>query len=96
MTDSSPRASLIASHPAARPGASRVKATFADLRVGDYMTNEQGEQARWVEVVEIRRPGRDGADVSVLFEIPEPVNLRSMETRYWIERSDETPVVVDR
>lgn len=88
--------SLVASHPAARPDARRVDVTFSELRVGDFMTNEQGDDARWVEVVEIQRPGKRGADVSVLFEIPEPENLRSMETRYWIERSDDTPVVVDR
>lgn len=87
---------MTAPHPAARPDANRVKVTFADLRVGDFMTNEDGADARWVEVIEIRRPGRRGADLSVLFEIPEPVNWRSMETRYWIERSDDTPAVVDR
>lgn len=83
-------------HPAARPDALRLATTFADLRVGDFMTNEEGPGARWVKVIEIQRPGKRGAEVSVLFEIPQPENLRSMETRYWIERSDDTPVVVDR
>lgn len=87
---------------AARPSAIRKTVTFADLRVGDYMTNE-GASGRWVLVVEIRGPSsyvksrhqavKDG-ELSVLFEVPESVAV-SGETQYWIERPADSPVTVD-
>lgn len=87
---------------AARPAARPLETTFGDLRPGDYMTNE-GPRGRWVKVVEVRGPSchaktrqqRVGDnEVSVLFEIPEAVEV-SGETRYWIERDRDQPVLVD-
>src|SRR5438105_15145077 len=40
---------------AERPEAERQTITFGDLKVGDYMTAETGEHARWVEVTAIRK-----------------------------------------
>lgn len=40
---------------AARPDADRRDVTFAELRVGDYMTNEP-PGGRWVRVAELRGP----------------------------------------
>lgn len=87
---------------AARPDAAPLEQTFAGLRVGDYMTNE-GPNGRWVKVVGLRgpccyrksrrQPVRDG-EVSVLFEIVEPVTV-SGETRYWIERPEDEEILVD-
>lgn len=73
----------------ARPDAKVLETTFSELQVGDYITAD-GE--RWVKVIEIKT---EGNAVSVLFEIPEPVNLQSHETRYWIDRKIDTPVIVD-
>lgn len=88
---------------AARPDAVPLEVTFADLRVGDYMTNE-GPSGRWVRIAELRGPAcnvkhralRKPAygEVSVLFEIPEPVTV-SGETRYWIERQLTDSITVD-
>jgi hypothetical protein len=81
---------------AARPAAEPLEITFGELRAGDYMTNDN---KRWVKVVKTEsgpRGNRHVADtVSILFEIPEPVNMRSMETRYWIDRGVSDPVIVD-
>lgn len=87
---------------AARPGADPVETTFGELRPGDFMTNE-GPAGRWVEVVEVRGPccyvrsrrtaTPDGM-VGVLFRIPEAVSV-SGETRYWIDRRRDEPVLVD-
>jgi hypothetical protein len=87
---------------AARPDAEPVEVTFGDLRVGDYMTNE-GPRGRWVRVVEIRgsfcyvksrHQGVADGEVSVLFEIPEAVHV-SGETRYWLDRRRDEPVLID-
>lgn len=87
---------------AARPNAEPREVTYADLRCGDYMTNE-GPTGRWVRVVDLQGPAvtvktrrqacADG-EVSVLFEIPEPVHV-SGETRYWIERPADQAVLID-
>lgn len=88
---------------ARRRDATPIAIPFGRLRLGDYITAD-GE--RWAKVVKLhgphcrvstrQRPHRleDGM-IEVLFEIPEPVNLRSMETRYWITRRVEETVVVD-
>lgn len=103
LEDEAWQAELRSHEAAARPDADPAEVTFADLRRGDYMTNE-GPQGRWVQVVDIRGPHAsvthrqqrvpDG-HLSVLFEIPEPVSV-SGETRYWIERPFDTPVLIDR
>jgi hypothetical protein len=90
---------------AARPGAEPAETTFGELCPGDYMTNE-GPGGRWVKVLQIdrgpscnvrrreasRKPG-DG-EVSILFEIPEPVGV-SGETRYWLDRPERERVLID-
>lgn len=87
---------------ASRPDAVPLETTYADLRVGDYMTNE-GPAGRWVKVVDLRGPAcqrktrqqKVGDDeVSILFEIVEPVTV-SGETRYWIEGPLDEPILVD-
>lgn len=81
---------------AARPDAVPLAVTYADLRVGDYMTNE-GPRGRWVKVVEIRdatHPRVPEGQVSVLFELVESVRV-SGETRYWIDRPVSELIVVD-
>lgn len=88
---------------AARPDADPETVTFADLMVGDYMTNED-PSGRWVKVVEIRgafcrvKSGQQAvADdhLSVMFEIPEPVTV-SGETHYWIDRPATERVLIDK
>jgi hypothetical protein len=87
---------------ALRPDAEPREVAFADLRPGDYMTNE-GATGRWVKVLELRGPfcyaksrQQKVADdeISVLFEIPEPVTV-SGATRYWIERPAVEAVLID-
>lgn len=87
---------------AARPDAVPQEATFAELRPGDYMTNE-GPKGRWVKVLKLVGPScyakskqtrvKDG-EVAVLFEIAEAVTV-SGELHWWVERPLETPVLID-
>lgn len=88
---------------AARPQADRQWTTFAELRVGDFITAE-GPGGRWVRVNKIagpmcssrtRRQLVPDGYMRLTFEIPEPVSV-SGETGYVIERKLEEPVVYDR
>lgn len=87
---------------AARPGAVRFAVTFGDLVVGDYMTNEDGPDARWVEIVEVepnRRKYHSEEDapgwVVITFKTPQPLGVGYVD-RWVIEREVATPVVVDQ
>lgn len=88
---------------AARPLAAKEQVPCAGLRLGDFITSDG---VRWARVVRfagpacnVKRRDRDTRpaddEVSILFEIPEPVTV-SGETRYWIERKLDEPITIDR
>lgn len=73
-----------------RPNAVRHPTTFGLVRVGDYMTNEAGPEARWVEVVE----WAGGDEVKITFEVPQPIGV-GMHSRWCITRAPADPVTID-
>lgn len=91
----------IGDHEAVRPDAVRLTVTFGELAVGDYMTNEAGPAARWVEIVEVepnrRKYSQDEATgwITITFRTPQPLGV-SYTDRWVIEREVATPVVIDQ
>ena len=78
---------------AVRPDAVREVVTFADLRVGDYMTAEDGPLARWVRVVKCDDSEYD-PEATVTFQTPQPLGV-AMEDHWVIRRPWNDPVTVD-
>lgn len=87
---------------ARRPDAVPLTITFADLRVGDFMTAEDPDDpaARWVEVVEVGaavdsvffKGQRDS--MTVTFRTPQPIGV-GMHDRWTIARPSGDQVVID-
>lgn len=80
---------------ARRPDAQRCEITFADLKIGDFMTNETGPEARFVKVVEIGSftPKVEG-QIAITFETAEPLGV-ALENRWVIERPPTDSVTID-
>lgn len=76
---------------ARRPDARREEIAYAELAVGDYMSAEDGVDARWVEVVEIKP--RDGKLV-ITFRTPQPLGV-GLHDRWVIDRAADERVVID-
>lgn len=76
-----------------RPDASRFLTTFGALRVGDFMTAESGDEARWVEVVKCERD--ESGTVHVTFKVPQPIGV-GYQDRWCIDRASDDPVTIDR
>lgn len=76
---------------ARRPDAQRFATTFDCVRVGDFMTMEDGPGARWVEVV---KWAADDDAVHITFQTPQPIGV-GMHQRWCIDRGKGERVTVD-
>lgn len=85
---------------ARRPDAVREACTFADVQAGDFITNESGPEARWVELLTVLDEP-DGETLVITFRVPQPIGVGYHE-RWVITRpkgaaaTRDASVVIDR
>lgn len=79
---------------AVRPYAMRTEIPFGELLLNDYMTAEEGPEARWVKVIKILAPRPDGR-ISITFQTPQPLGV-ACESNWVIDRMPEEKVVIDQ